>query len=86
MTIEIKKIIINIDGQELKLTAQQAKELRRVLDELVEKETIYPYYPYPIWPWYPTITWTADATDTYIITADNQTVIYGNTITSSNDN
>lgn len=67
MTIEIKMIEIDIDGVILKLTPEQAQNLKIKLNELMPNPTYIPYYQQPGHPWYGTyitctddkITWTS---------------------------
>ncbi len=58
-TVNVKRLVLNINGKEISLTLDEAKELSEVLGELfeektevkiveVEKEKWYPWtYPYP---------------------------------------
>ena len=62
--IKLERIIIDVNGQEIRLTIKEARELKEALDELFEKEVeiqkeYVPYYPYPYNPYphyYPTYT------------------------------
>jgi len=59
MTIEIKSIEIDVDGVILKLTPEQASNLKYQLDKLLTSPTQQPYAPWPTYPfWYsnPTVT------------------------------
>lgn len=44
---KIEKIVVDIHGQRLELTLEQARELRDILDTLRGKDT---YIPYPVHP------------------------------------
>ena len=56
----IKKVVIEIDGKDVELTMEQARELKTALDELFgekvrevripEPYPVYPRRPY-VWPW-----------------------------------
>lgn len=71
MSVQIEKIIIEIDGKKIKLTLPQAKELQNILDETIgankRNVVVYPSSPViierPIRPrwdyWYVTHTDTA---------------------------
>ena len=51
--IAVKKIVLQIGKKEIDLSVDEAKELRRVLDELLSnQQTVY-----PLWYWYPHITY-----------------------------
>ena len=56
-TAEVK---ININGKEMILTIEEAKQLQKDLDSLFSQEKVYiPYYPYYYPYYYPstTVTW-----------------------------
>jgi len=58
--IEISRIVIRVGDTELSLSVEQARELRRVLDDVLGSKEVtlgfYPNYPapIPIYPVYPT--------------------------------
>jgi hypothetical protein len=55
--VEIKKVVIKIKDIELSLTIDEARALKKILnDAFGDKETIY-VPTYPIYPTYPTIPW-----------------------------
>ena len=74
----IAKIVIEIDGQTIELSRQQAEELRSILDSVIGvKVTIEParekeYIPYPV-PVLPSIypRW-----DRWYVTVDNTTATF----------
>ena len=64
---KVSKIIIEIDGKEIALSFEGAKELHKILDDLLgEKETVVIPSPYPVpYPYKdpyrrPYIYWTCD--------------------------
>ncbi len=67
----IKKITIEIKGNNIDLSLDEAKKLYQDLGELFDRDTFryipyYPYYPYRTYPYYDTtsvVTW-ATVTDT----------------------
>lgn len=51
--IEVKQVVLQIGKKEINLSVDEAKELRRVLDELLSnQQTVY-----PMWYWYPQVTY-----------------------------
>lgn len=48
MTAQIDKITLNIDGKKIKLTLEQAKELKEILDETFGEKTVFVSSPSPI--------------------------------------
>lgn len=48
MSAKIQKVVLNIDGEEIKLTLKQAKELQKLLDETFGGEKITFANPYPV--------------------------------------
>lgn len=57
MKVEIKKIVLDIDGKEIPLSVESAEKLFRVLGELFDQKVIINYpaviYPAPVpRPWY----------------------------------
>jgi len=75
MSIELTKVIIQVDGKELAFTPEQARGLKLVLDKMFpDPSRTYPPYTYPPWhdgPWtsgpWTTSTWGATA---YLTTGD----------------
>jgi len=62
--IEIKKIEIKIGEETIKLSLEQAKELKDILNQTFEPKTEVSYYPsrYPSPPWkYIYWPWTGDS-------------------------
>uniref|UniRef100_A0A6M3L7H4 Uncharacterized protein n=1 Tax=viral metagenome TaxID=1070528 RepID=A0A6M3L7H4_9ZZZZ len=65
-SVEITKIKLNLGGKEIELTVEQARNLKKSLDDLFGKEIVReiyrnssPYwYYYPVYPTYPQITYT----------------------------
>lgn len=58
--VKVNKIVLNVNGKEIHLTLEEAKELSRLLGYLFEEKVVVvkekeyvpyqPYYPYPkIW-------------------------------------
>ena len=54
--VEIKKIILKIGKKEIPLSLEEAKELKRILADMFEKQDViivgqpYPAYPYLVYP------------------------------------
>lgn len=50
--MSIKKITIELDGKEIDLTLEQAKQMHRQLAELFASQPNVPYFPYvpAVWP------------------------------------
>lgn len=48
MSAKIQKIVLNIDGEEIKLTLEQAKELQKLLSETFGEEKMTFVNSYPI--------------------------------------
>jgi hypothetical protein len=46
----IKRIILEVDGKEIKLTPKQAKALKAALLDLWPEPVAVPYVPYPVYP------------------------------------
>jgi len=83
--VKVKRIVLNINGKEIPLTLDEAKELSKVLGEMFEEKTVvrevvrdrwhYPYvwyeYSYPGY-WTATVSSTGTATLT-TTTGDNIT-------------
>jgi uncharacterized membrane protein len=81
-SVEIKKIVIKINDTELSLSPDDARELKKILDELIgTKETVYvPSYPhYPIY-WYYEQPMTQPYRWTINCDSSNNTLCISNTI------
>jgi hypothetical protein len=70
MSAKIQKIVLNIDGNEIKLTLKQAKELKKLLSETFgEEKTIYspvilePIYRRTLGPYWSAV-WSSETSDT----------------------
>lgn len=66
--IEVKKIVLEIGNNEINLSVDDAKELRRVLDELLSNQQTTVYPP---WYWYSNTTygqWTVTCGDSGTLT------------------
>lgn len=48
MPAKIQKIVLNIDGEEIKLTLKQAKELQKILNETFGENKVTFVNPYPV--------------------------------------
>jgi len=59
----IKKIELDLDGQSISLTPEQARKLKEALNELfgkiIRESEPWPVTPWPIdpYPWYPSSPW-----------------------------
>ena len=62
MPVKIKKIIIDVDGNEIALTPEQMQGLKRELNELIPDRQYIPYYPYtpPVYESYKDQWWWSD--------------------------
>jgi len=93
--IEIKKILLQVGDKELRLTVEEAKELHKILGDLVAEKipsvvierdiisipspVVIPWYP--VYPTYPT-TWTITCGD--ISAGDTETSTCGTLYLSTN--
>lgn len=56
---KVVKIVLEINGKEISLSLEEAKELKRILeDAFVDKKEYVPWHYNP-WPTYPLITYTS---------------------------
>ncbi len=88
--IEVAKIEIKIDGQTVSIKPERARELHRILGELLglDKPEVHyypqnPVYIYPQRPtwspfWYGTTTWTGTATSGSSFNSTNYTLTLSN--------
>jgi len=71
--VAIEKIVLNIEGEKVSLTPEQAKKLKSLLDEMFGKEVIrveeHHHHDYPRWYWnYSTPNWVYCATTSNLTT------------------
>lgn len=87
--VRLEKLVITIGKKSIELTLEEARAVKKVLDDLLEKQTektvwitypyTYPYYPYTYT--YPTYTNSVGGSGDvkYKITSSNDGIIYYHT-------